>query len=136
MLGSWGMKDPGFDHWAVPTRGSRAADPEAEKPTLVQSPEHLLSSERGPRTLPRGRRSDSLRDLEPALDLAADGITGDAAPPAAGDDAAAFANDDAWSPRPRSDEASHVGQVIDNRYVVEALIARGGMVLTRLERAR
>jgi eukaryotic-like serine/threonine-protein kinase len=122
------MKDLGFDHWAVPPRGSRAGDPEAEKPTLVQSPEHLLNSERGPRTLPRGHRSDSLLDLEQALEQAADvGITGDAASPATGDDAAGVADDDAWSPRPRSDEASHVGRVIDNRYVVEALIARGGM---------
>ena len=128
MLDSWGMKDPGFHHWAAPWSGSRVGDSEAEKPTLVQSPEHLLDSERGPRTLPRGRRSDSLLDLERALEQAADaGIIGDPAPPTTGGDAAAFANDDAWSPRPRSDETSHIGQVIDNRYVVEALIARGGM---------
>jgi len=38
-----------------------------------------------------------------------------------------FDEDDELGARLESDEISHIGQVIDNRYLVEALIARGGM---------
>lgn len=127
MLG-WGMKERGFDRWAAPSNGSRAEDAETDNPTLVQSPAHLLDDEPEPRTLARGQGSDSILDLERALEQAAHaGMTDDAALPPAAGDAAVLANDEAWSPRPRRDEASHIGQVIDSRYVVEALIARGGM---------
>jgi serine/threonine protein kinase len=150
------MGDQGFDRYVAPWERLRAGfDPEADKPTLVQAPEELLATERAPRTLPARRVNESLLELEGHLDDAASSVgagfdcvadtrfdargsggaalerdgmfTGDAAqsPRPEGELEAAY--DDAWSPNARSDEPSHIGQVIDNRYVVEALIARGGM---------
>jgi serine/threonine protein kinase len=119
------MKQHGFERWATPLDLSPDGDAEAEKPTLVQSPAHLLENERAPRTLPRVRPGDSLFELERELaHAAAIAEEVDAAQAAA---AEAARDDDAWSLAPSSDEPSHVGQLIDNRYVVEALIARGGM---------
>jgi serine/threonine protein kinase len=144
------MGNQGFDRYVAPWERLRAGfDAEANKPTLVQAPEELLATERAPRTLPARRVDDSLLELEGRLDAAASSARGgfDAAadtrfdagsgrgsaftgaaaqsPRPEGELEAAY--DDAWSPNARSDEPSHIGQVIDNRYVVEALIARGGM---------
>lgn len=134
------MGDQGFDRQLAPWERLRAGfDAEANKPTLVQAPKGLLESERAPRTLPARRIEDSLLDLESRLDAAAlgdaalghrtlgDAAAGSAAPAGLAEGELEAAHDDAWSPAPRSNEPSHIGQVIDNRYIVESLIARGGM---------
>jgi serine/threonine protein kinase len=130
MLCSWGMKEHGFERWITPSNGDQSlgVDAEADKPTLVQSPAHLLESERAPRTVPRGQVDEALIDLDAELEqAAAAAVESEAAANDARLAAEEMANDDAWSPRPRYDEVSHLGQVLDNRYAVEALIARGGM---------
>ncbi|HTV18222.1 MAG TPA: protein kinase [Polyangiaceae bacterium] len=137
------MRDQGLDRYVAPWERLRATfDPEADKPTLVQTPDELLATERAPRTLPARQVSESLLDLEQRLNDAAklDAFRagshtrfdvgtgrGDADAIARSDGELEAAYDDAWSPNPRSNELSHLGQVIDNRYIVESLIARGGM---------
>src|SRR5690606_314795 len=87
-------------------------------------------------TVPARQVGESLLELETRLDgatthidprliaeAAANGLPAGAV--AEGELEAAY--DDAWSPAPRRNEPSHIGQLIDNRYVVESLIARGGM---------
>jgi serine/threonine protein kinase len=127
------MKEHGVERWITPSKGDQSlgVDAESDKPTLVQSPPHLLESERAPRTVPRGQLDEALVDLELKVDRTAADAPADAQVSAHVDDAGSaaeeIANDEAWSPLPCYDDASHLGQVIDNRYVVEALIARGGM---------
>src|SRR5688572_18031325 len=66
------MGNQGFDRYVAPWERLRAGfDPEADKPTLVQSPEELLATERAPRTLPARRVDESLLELEGHLDDAA-----------------------------------------------------------------
>jgi serine/threonine-protein kinase len=113
------MKEQWFERFAE-SDPSRDGDADLDRPTLVQVPEHLLESERAPRTLSRGQQ-DSLAQLEAELEQYAGGA---ARPGPSGDSKPA---DDPWRARPRVEEPSHIGQVIDKRYVVEALIARGGM---------
>jgi serine/threonine-protein kinase len=111
------MKEQWFDRFAA-SDPSRDGDADPDRPTLVQVPEHLLENERAPRTL---SGDHSLADLEAELERYA----GDPALPGLSSDSKAA--DDPWRARPRVEEPSHIGQVIDKRYVVEALIARGGM---------
>jgi serine/threonine protein kinase len=104
------MKEQWFDRCAA-SEPSRDGDADPDRPTLVQVPEHLLENERAPRTLSRDNQGHSLEQLEAELEHYAD----------------SDAPYDPWRARPRVEEPSHIGQVLDKRYVVEALIARGGM---------
>jgi serine/threonine protein kinase len=121
------MKQHELERLIARTERPLPTDPESEKPTLVQLPSELLADERAARTIPRAAH-ESLLELEQVLDSAAraSGVPRSAAGPRSAHDSEPD-SDRVWSPPPRGDEPSYVGHVIDNRYVVDALIARGGM---------
>jgi len=123
------MKQHELERLIARTERPLPADPESEKPTLVQLPSELLADERAPRTIPRTSH-ESLLELEQVLDSAPSPRVSGAPRSAAGPRSARDSEPDSdrvWCPPPRGDEPSYVGHVIDNRYVVDALIARGGM---------
>jgi hypothetical protein len=118
------MRDAAVDRDATPPRGD-AEDLEgggtdglrAEKPTIVNLPKALLASERGPRTV----RRDTVR-TEPDFECERHIAT-------APDLDLRSPEEDAIAPETEAEEefSEERGLVIDNRYVVESLIARGGM---------
>jgi eukaryotic-like serine/threonine-protein kinase len=93
-------------------------DADAERPTLIQLPAALVDASELPTNAygsPPPRSSAELFELERELDQAA------------ANEGHATLDERLSVGPPSCDPNAYVGQVLDNRYVVEALIARGGM---------